>query len=282
MKLRVIAGLLLLLVTAGLPIAAMSKDGPPWGFRGHQAVVLYAVGTVEATASEARQRREGKDDEGGKLTVAHNTRFDAGDEVRVARLAQVQLRMPTADVTVGDGARVIVTDGGVRLARGALEVALQDVGGRGFTVELDEGGAILVRGPRAKARLLADGKGTVTATVTDGTLTVRGEHLATNNDVLVEPGKKLVVRDKTAVVVDKPQAIEVTATCSGGKLNVIAPAYAQVFAASMLSYPDVAKDADAGSVVLDVEPTKEALPVLVRDVFGLIAQTHVVCESKKR
>ena len=86
MKLRLVASLILSLVAIGLPVAAVVSNGPPWGFRGHEAVVLEVAGTVEAAVSEARRQKENRVDD--KLDVVANLHLDSGDEVRVARLSQ--------------------------------------------------------------------------------------------------------------------------------------------------------------------------------------------------
>jgi len=273
MKLRLVVGFLLLLVAVGLPMAAMSSHGPPWGFRGHQAVVVEVTGTVEGTASEARRAREKALDD--KLTISRNSRLDAGDELRVARLSRAHLRTAGADVTVSDGVHLRVTDSGVRLTRGVVDVALRD-GARTFTVELDTGGTIIMRGVGATGRVLADGKGGASAWVRDGSLegrTARGE-------VLAEPGRQLSIRGEEAVVVDKPAAVNVTATCAIQKLNVVAPALTQVFAAGALAYPDVSAGADTGSVILDVEAGTSEVAVLARDVHGQVGKTIASCLKK--
>ena len=275
MKLRLVAGVLLLLVAVGLPLAAMSGSGPPWGFRGHQAVVIDVIGTVEGTASEQRRQRENAIDD--KLEVAPNLHLDVGDELRVARLAQAFVRFPGVDVKVGDGARVLIAAGGVRLVRGLVDVALSE-GGRSFTVELDSGGAVVVRGAKAHARVLSDGKGGVVAFVTDGSI----EGRSARGEVLVEPGRMLSIQGDVAKVQDRPEGVSVTGTCANGKLNIVASANSQVFVAGTLAYPDVAAGAATGSVVVDVDPTAVGVSVLARDVFGAVQSTSVSCVSGKK
>jgi hypothetical protein len=274
MKLRVIAGVLLLLVAVGLPLAAMSSDGPPWGFRGHQAVVVEYVGTVEATASAARMQKSRAVDD--KLEVGVNARFDVGDEFRVARLSQLRLRFAGADIVAGDGARLMIGTAGIRLVRGVVDIALRD-GGRSFVVDLDTGGAMTVRGTGAMARVLADGKGGAQAWVDNGSL----EGRAARGEVLAEPGRLLVVRGDEATLAEKSSAVEVTATCTAGKLNVVAPAQTQVFAAGTLAYPDVASDAGTGSLVIEIEPGIGEVQIVARDVFSQSGRTTASCEKRK-
>ncbi|HEY1101456.1 MAG TPA: hypothetical protein VGF99_21130 [Myxococcota bacterium] len=274
MKLRLVAALLLLLVAVGLPLAAMSNDGPPWGFRGHQAVLVEVTGTVEATASEARRDKNNSIDD--KLEVAANLHFDVGDEIRVARLSRALLRFPSADVVVGDGARVLVGNDAVTLARGVVDIELRGAA-RTFTVTLDAGGSLVVRGSGAHLVVLADGKGGTQAFVRDGSVEARTQ----KGDRLLEGGKLLVIRDDEASVVDPPATIEISATCSAAKLNVVAPAQTQVFAAGTLSYPDVAPGAATGSVVLDVDAGAKEAFVLGRNVYGHVGQTRVACDKRK-
>ncbi len=273
MKLRVIAGVLLLLVAVGLPLAAMSSDGPPWGFRGHQAVVVEVAGTVEATASEARQQKARAIDD--KLEVAPNARFDVGDEFRVARLSQLRLRMAGADIVAGDGARLVVAATGIRLVRGVVDVTLRE-GGRSFSIDLDTGGTISVRGPGATARVLADGKGGANAWVDNGSL----EGRTAKGEVLGEPGRRLVLRGDDATVADKLSSVDVSATCTGGKLNVVAPAQTQVFAAGSLAYPDVSATAATGSVIVEVEPGAGEVQIIARDVFGQLGRAKATCDKR--
>jgi hypothetical protein len=272
-KLRVVVGILLLLVGIGLPLAAMSSNGPPWGFRGHQAVVVEVTGTVEGTMSEGRRAREQAIDD--KLAIGPNARLDVGDEIRVARLSQARLRLEGADVVVGDGVRLVLAPAGIRLTRGLVDVVLRE-GARMFTVELETGGSIILRGVGASARILADGKGGAVAWVSDGSLegrTARGE-------ILGEPGRELIIRGDEASVADRRSTLTVSATCSSQKLNVVAPALTQVFAAGALAYPDVAAGADTGSIIIDVDAGTTVVPVLVRDIHGQLGRANASCGRK--
>lgn len=274
MKLRLVAALLLMLIAVGLPLAAMSKDGPPWGFRGHQAVVVGVAGTVEATASEQRQQHTNAIDD--KLDVAPNLHLDEGDKVRVARLGEARLRFPSANVVVGDGASVLVGVDGVTLSRGMVTATLLD-GAEAFTVALDAGGTIRVKGSGAVLVVLADGKGGAQARVENGSAEAR----TARGDRELAPGKVLKLSADDAVLIDKPAALDVTATCAAASLNVVAPAQTQIFAAGTLAYPDVAAGADTGSAVLDVEPGSRDVFVLGRNVFGQVGQARAVCDKRK-
>lgn len=278
MKLRLVAALILLLIAIGLPVAAVSSNGPPWGFRGHQAVVLEVTGTVEAAASEARRQKENRVDD--KLEVVPNLHLDSGDEIRVARLSQLRLRFDNAEVSVGDGARIVVGDGKVTLARGLLNVTVTPGSSkRAFEVGLDNGAVIVVRSGggavAASATVVSDGKGGVRAVVADGSLEAR----TPSGETLSEPGKVLVVEGDKARVIDRPSALNVTVTCQSGKLNVVAPPQVQLFAASALTYPDVSPGADSGSAIVDVDPGTAEVGVFARDVVGNVARVTGSCEA---
>ena len=273
MRLRFVVGFLLMLVGVGLPLAAMSSHGPPWGFRGHHAVVIELVGTVEGTMSEARRQREKAFDD--KLLLAPNTRLDVGDELRVARLSQGRLRLENADLVIGDGARLTLAPAGIRLARGVVDIALRD-GAKMATVEIETGGTIIVRGVSAKARVLVDGKGGAVAWVKDGSV----EGRTARADVLADPGREVVIHGDDIAVVPRRSAPTVSAMCSGQKLTVVAPPLTQVFAAGTLAYPDVAPGAQTGSVIIDVDADTQAVPVVVRDVHGQPATTTTTCARK--
>lgn len=272
MKLRLLAAVVLLLVAIGLPVAAVSSKGAPWGFRGHQAVVLEVAGNVEGQASELRRERERRIDD--KLDVAPNVRLDTGDELRVSRLSEARLRFEAGEVTVGDGARVTIGDGKITLARGLLRVRL-DAGKRRFDVALENGAAITVRSAEqaATATVVADGKGGVRAIVVDGFLDARTRE----GESLAEAGRVLIIEGDKARVVDAPAALAVSVTCTAKKANIVAPPQAQVFAGGTLVYPDVVAGAESGSVSVDVDAAE--VVVFARDVAGNFARTTARCEA---
>ena len=277
MKLRLVASLVLLLIAVGLPVAAVSTNGPPWGFRGHQAVVLEVTGTVEGAASESRRQKAGAVDD--KLEVVPNLHLDNGDELRVARLSQARLRFENGVVTVGDGAKLIVGNQRLRLARGLLAVETLP-GARPFEIELDSGAVIAVRsgGQAAHARVISDGKGGARAVVEDGSLEAR----TALGETLSEPGKVLVIEGIKAQAIDKPTSLPITATCSGGtRLNIIAPGQAQIFGGGALVYPDVTAGEPTGSAMVDVDPGTGDVSIFARDVVGNVARATVSCEKKK-
>ncbi|MDP2340286.1 MAG: hypothetical protein Q8O67_04960 [Deltaproteobacteria bacterium] len=277
MKLRLVASLVLLLIAVGLPVAAVSTKGPPWGFRGHQAVVLEVTGTVEGAASESRRQKSGHVDD--KLDVVANLHLDTGDELRVARLSQARLRFENALITVGDGAKLVIGDRRLKLSRGLLQVETT-AGTRPFEVELDNGAVIAVRsgGKTAQARIIADGKGGARGVVEEGSLEAR----TTSGEALSEPGKVLVIEGDHAQSIDKPTSLTVTATCSGGtRLNIVAPGQVQVFGGGALTYPDVTAGAPTGSAMVDVDPGTGEVGIFARDVAGNVARTTVSCEKKK-
>ena len=275
MKLRLVVAGILLLVAIGLPVAAVSGHGAPWGFRGHDAVVVDVVGNVEGTASDARRaRRHALDD---KLAVVANVRLDRGDELRVARLGQARLRFPTADVVVGDGGHVVVAPGAITLKRGLARVSLPARAQQAFTVNVD-GAVVVVRGGDvpADATFVTDGAGAVRATVTDGSLDVR----AGAKDLLVEAGRVLVVDAGGADTIDLPATFAVSATCAGGRVSVTAPPVTQVFAAGALGYPSSAPGAQTGTASIDATGATGDVGVVARDVAGRIARAVAPCGGK--
>ncbi len=277
MKLRLVACLVLLLVAVGLPLAAVSTSGPPWGYRGHQAVVLEVVGTVEGAASESRRKKAGTDDD--RLVVVPNLHLDSGDTLRVARLSQARVRFDNAVVTVGDGATLVIGNQRLRLTRGLLGVDTVS-GAKPFEVELESGGVIAVHsgGGPAHASLIADGKGGVRAIVDGGSIVVR----IAERDTLLEAGRLLLIDAGVAEIVERPTSLSLSATCSGTRLNIVAPGQVQVFVGgAAVAYPDVSAGAATGSAVLDVDPGTGDVGVFARDVAGNASQITVSCEKKK-
>jgi hypothetical protein len=270
-KVRVVISLVLLITAIGLPVAAMLSHGPPWGYRGHAAVVLEVTGAVEGTGAPGA--RKGPDD---NLVVRPNLHLQNGDELRVARLSEARLRFPQAEVTVGDGSRVVLSAGSVKLSRGLLVLTVER-GTRPFMIHLDDGTtklAIRPGGERATVRVVADGKGTTRAWVKSGG-TVEARTSA--GDLLAEPGRVLVVQGGIARVEDAPTSVEAEATCSGGKLMVFAPGQTQVFAARDLTWPDVALGEKRGSAMIDLVQPPPEVTVVVRDVVGNVLELRVAC-----
>jgi hypothetical protein len=272
MKLRLVVAVLLLLVAVGLPVAAISNNGKPWGFRGHAAVLVDVTGDVQATASETRRVRSAASDD--KLSVAPNLHLDTGDELRVARLSRAVVRFPTAEVVVGDGGRVVVADGGVALGRGALAVRLPAGSAARFTVAFEGGRSVIVRGgsAQAEALFLADGKGAVRALVRDGSLEVAGGE----RPVLVESGRMLVLDGGGAAVAEPPSALVATASCAEGRVSIVAPPTTQLFVAGSLVYPDALAGAATGSTSVDAAGAR-AVSVFARDVVGNVVRVVADC-----
>lgn len=274
-KLRLVASLVLMLIAIGLPVAAVTSNGPPWGFRGHQAVVLDAVGTVEGTASEARRQKEGRVDE--KLDVTPNLHLDTGDEIRVARFSLARLRFQNAVIGIGDAARVVVGDGKLTLTRGVI--AVETVAGqKPFEVALD-GATLVVRSgdKAATATIIADGKGGARADVVNGSLEAR----TASAETLSEPGRLLVIEGDKARIIDCPTSLTLTATCQGNKVNVVAPPQVQLFAGGSLAFADAVAGSDSGSALVDVDAGAKDVVVFGKDVVGNVARIVASCDKKK-
>jgi hypothetical protein len=172
----------------------------------------------------------------------------------------------------------LIGDRRLKLSRGLLSVETV-AGTRPFEVELESGAVIAVRsgGKTAQARIIADGKGGARGVVEEGSLEAR----TPTGEALSEPGKVLVVEGDKAQSIDKPTSLTVTATCSGTRLNIVAPGQVQVFGGGALTYPDVSAGAATGSAVVDVDPGTGEVGVFARDVSGNVARTTVSCEKKK-
>ena len=271
-KLRLVASLVFLLIAMGLPVAAVSSRGPPWGFRGHEAVVLDVVGTFECEASASRRQRDGIVD--GKLEVVPNLHLDVGDEIRVARLSQVRLRFEGSVATVSDGGRIVIGPQRIHLSRGRLVVEVQS-NFKPFEIELESGCLIALRSGTT-ATIIADGKGGARAVVANGSLDVR----AKSGETVLGPEKMLIVEGAGVRVIDVPTSLVVTASCSGGtRVNIVAPGQVQIFAAGALLYPDVSIGEVMGSVVVDLDPGTTEVGVFARDVVGHVTHQYASCEK---
>jgi hypothetical protein len=239
-------------------------------------VVLDVVGTVEGPAAHDANSRSDDVTE-RKLVVAPNLHLDAGDELRAARLSRARLRFPAAVVEVGDAARVVIDERGLRLLRGLVTVAPVAEATQPFPVGLDGGAVVVVRGGGARATLLADGKGGVRAVVDGGSLELRSGDHAT----LVEPGRLLVVDGGLGSLADRPTQLSLSATCAAGRVNVVAPALTQLFVAGSLAYPDSVPGAATGSVSIDAVSVAGDVPVFGRDVAGNVARIVASCGKVK-
>ncbi len=267
MKARLATAAFFVVIGILLPVVAVAKRGPPWGFRGHDAVLLEATGDVEIMASEQRRQREKRED--AALEPKAGLFLDAGDEVRVSRYGQARLRTPTADLVVGDAADVVLGDKDVTITRGIVDVRLPG-GTTPFEVKAaGVAGKLTLRpggGEGGAVRVLVDGSGALRALVQSGSC----EGTAPGGDEIAESGRVVVVGpDKKPRVEAKPTALALTPRCDGKKLTVDVPAGAQVFVGAKVRYP---KD---GQVVVDVAGGK--VPVFARDLAGDTARVEADC-----
>lgn len=270
MKARFAAGIALFVVGLTLPIVAVASSGAPWGFRGHAAVLLETSGLVEMTAGEASIKDKGLSD--AAMKPVDGMFLEAGDEVRVARLAEARVKFPNGTVAFGDGARALLTTKGVRLNDGAIEVDVSR-GTMPFVVEVVNPSSELRVRPAAESgvvRIVADGKSEVRAYVVRGSV----EGVASGGAVSAETGKLLIIGADNKVRAESPPAkLPMEASCDGDSLVVNAPPATQVFALRKLSYPD------GGKVILPVNGANE-VPVFARDAAGNLAQlSSVKCEK---
>lgn len=279
MKARIAAAVVLLVLAIALPLVAVSSRGAPWGYRGHQAVLLEATGTVETAVSEARRAREGRDN--AAVPPVPGLFLDAGDEIRVGRYSEARLRLPAGEVTIRDGARVVLGAGtpaqpALVVARGLVEVSTPPDAPTAppFEVAVDglDASLVLRSGGTGSGtmRLVVDGHG-ARAQVLQGSV----EGRATGGDAHAEAGKALVVgADKKPRVEDAPAALPMQATCTGTKLVVDVADGTQVFAGGAIHYPQ------AGRIEAVVAARPE-VAVFARDVAGNVAFANVPCEPDK-
>jgi hypothetical protein len=269
-KARVAAIVVLLVVAIALPIVAIAKKGPPWGYRGHAAVLVEVTGAVELDPSEARRAKMGD----GAWKPEVGLFLDKGDGIRVGRYSEARLRMPAGDVALGDDARIVVDEGGatgieLRLLRGFIEVTLPQ-GITPFEVHRPtHDGKITLRPGQAGGsfRIVSDGK-EVRAWVRSGSA-----EAVVAGDANAETGKILVVNTTRVPTVIDGSGFAPTATCDNTKLVVTAPNTTQVFALKELKYPA------GGSVSFDLPTARPAVPVYARDVTGAHWDTTVPCAA---
>lgn len=275
MTLRFALAAFLIVVGLALPLAAVAKRGMPWGYRGHQAVLVEVAGNVEITLSEDRRMREKRED--ARVPSVPGLFLDAGDEVRASRYAEGRIRLPAGDVAVGDGAQVVVGIAGkpgITLARGMLEVRLPS-GTTPLDVKIDGVDAKLTLRPGNEGgtfRVLADGNGEVRALVKLGS----AELSSSAGSELAEAGKLVVVGadKKPRVEALDTAALTLTVTCDGKKLTTMTSPGTQVFVAGNVLYP---RD---GKVTVDVHGGQ--VPVFARDVAGSSSLVMGLCDVKAK
>lgn len=270
-KARVVAIVLLLVVAIALPIVSIAKNGPPWGYRGHAAVLTELTGAVQLDLSEAKSAKLG--DAGRKPEPGMF--LDVGDGLRVGRYSEARLRLPAGDVVLGDDAHIIVDEGGasgieVRLLRGFIEVHLPQ-GITPFEVALPtHDGKIVLRPGQGGGsfRLVSDGKAEVRAWVRSGSA-----EAVVAGDANAETGKILVVDAGRVPRVMDAAAFAPVASCDNQKLTVTAPNTTQVFALKELRY------AVGGQATFNLTGPRPAIPVYARDVTGAHWDASVPCAA---
>jgi hypothetical protein len=268
-KARIAVAVVLLVIAVALCVAAVSGRGAPWGWRGHQAVVLEAAGTVEVT-------KAGQGGDGSATRPVAGLFLDAGDELRAGRYSEVRLRTPGGLVILKDGAHVVIGPGTsgkpvISVERGAVDVQ-RPAGMAPFLVGVDGLGAtIAIRAGTdgGEAHVLVDGHG-ARAWVKSGS----AEGTAAGGDENAETGKVLVIgEDKKPRIEDAPSSLALAPVCERGKLVVTAPDGAQLFIGGKLLYPD------KGQLVVDSGARAE-MTIFGKDFVGNVAHTTVKCVEK--
>jgi hypothetical protein len=246
----------LVVLGLALPLAAVAKKGAPWGFRGHRGVVVEA--TNDATLT---------DNEGNRKPGDRGTWLAVGDEVRAGRFSELRGRLPEGRFAVSDGGVVKITEKGLLLSGGALEV-IAPKGNSKVTVEVEGQDAPFQVRPGTEdghARFLTDGKGTVFGSVKGGSLE--------NGANTAEPGQIVVLAGGTSAVRPGPGAIQLSATCDGTSLVVTTGAGVQVFA------PGSAKVSDGTPLTFDA-PGKTEVQLMARDIMGNVSPVSTVTCTK--
>lgn len=258
----------LLVIAVALPVAAVIKHGPPWGYRGHAAVLLEATGAVELSASDAKRLLAGGIDV--VMTATPGVFLDADDEVRVGRYSEARLRVPAGDVVLGDDARIVVSQHGLNILRGRVDVALPR-GAAPFEVVLPahEGKLILRAGDEGGSfRILSDGKSDARAFVRAGS----AEAFAAG-DAHAENGQTLVIDAGRVPRVEGAAPFAPVGSCDNKSLTIQVPGATQVIALRELRYPA------EGKAVFALKAVKPAVPVFARDVTGRVWRASVPCAA---
>lgn len=230
MSVRVRMGLAAVFLIAGvaLPWFVISGSGAPWEFQDRAAVVLSKTGNAEVHTSPERPANAGT----GTLDATPGLALYPGDEVRVSSLSEVRLRTPAGDLTLGDGARALMREDAVSLARGLLFVEVPE-GKTSMRVGAASVGADVLIAP-GRYRFTADGKGALFVLVIEGSAST-GESEATRGQLLeLREGPVVNVNNspeelKLLAKVDVPADVITGSLASGsalylnGKLTFVAP-----------------------------------------------------------
>jgi hypothetical protein len=270
-KVRVLLSVALFIIGIGLPIAALSTKGPPWGFRGHRCVLLDATGDVEVKASDMRAQREGLEEAALKETPG--LRLDDGDVVRVGRFSEARLRMPNADIELHDGSRVTIGDGRLIFGRGLGRVRVTP-GARPLKIEIDGTDATVTVQPGVTT-IASDAKGTFIAYVEQGSAQLSSSKAG---DISAQESSMLhLTKDGRAEEVPAPTTLSFQATCDGARQSRVkgtAPRATQLFAFGQLVYPDT-----DGSFAIETPGLVTEAFVFARDPAGNTATKVLACAA---
>lgn len=276
MRVRLFVGSILLVTALILVTVSVVRTGLPWGFRGHQAVILEATGMVDVALSEERIAREQRETAGVPPTPG--LFLDVGDEVRVGRYSELRLRLPSGDVTVRDGGQVVLGTGAagepaVRLVRGLVHAT--SAGGQGALeiLAVDLGATLDLRAPggdvAAVVSVLVDGSG-MSAAVLKGRASVRSP-MGTAD---VQAGQVVAASQARGLRVEpRPTSLALTGSCADGQLTIAAPDGTQIFVAGGLHGP---KD---GTLRLNAPERATTVVAFARDVAGNVASQTLSCSS---
>jgi hypothetical protein len=249
----------LLVVGVSLPIVGVLKRGAPWGYRGHRGVVVELSGDTQVA-----------DRDGNKKESQRGSWLEVGDELRAGRFSLATGQVSEGHFTISDSGLVRLTDKGVLLVSGALDVTVP-VGAKPLKIQIEGFDSVLTVRPAAepgRVRVLADMQGFAAAHVRAGSMDDSGQN--------VELGQVLtLVRGQPSSLGAPLPSLALQASCDGQKLTVTAPAGVQVFA------PGFARVSNGRApLVMDVLGGQKTLVVSARDVSGQAAPpVEVTCSS---
>lgn len=273
MKLRLGVGAALLVLGLALAGFALARHGKPWGFRGHDAVLVEATHNVELVPSRARAERDHLDD--ALLPKAAGTFLDDGDSVRVGVHSEARLVRPGVSLVLGDGTRATFTGRGVRLDQGMLDVTIEK-GATPLVVELSAQSSTLTLHAAdvdGAFRVLSDGKQEARALVRAGSIDASSGGGAKT----VTAGKLLAIGSGGEPRVDAPpSSLAITAACTDRRVSVQAPPATQLFIDGALYYPEGGQ-----LTVATIAEHPDRTHVLGRDVAGNVAPAaEIICVAE--
>lgn len=273
MKLRLGVGAALLVIGLALAGFALAQHGKPWGFRGHDAVLVEATHNVDLLPSGARAERDNLGD--ALLPKVPGTFLDDGDSVSVGVHSEARLVRQGGTLVLGDGTRATFTARGLRLDQGMLDVTIEK-GTAPLVVELAAPPSTLtLRAADVDGafRVLSDGKHEARVLVRAGSIDASSGGGAKT----VTAGKVLAIGSDGAPRVEAPpSSLAITVACTNHEVGVRAPPATQLFIDGRLRYPE-----DGVRTIETIAEHPDRTHVLGRDVVGNVAPAvEIACVAE--